>query len=160
MSDVHEAWLAHPNGSIPKGAFCECCHRFNSRVVVVDVILRCQGKILLIRRAQAPDKGRWALPGGYLDWDETVQDGAVRELCEETGVQISVDILKQMPVISEPSRRQNVKVPFVADIDDFPDEMLFSESDEEVSDVRWWPMDDLPGLAFDHLAIITQGIRE
>ncbi|KAF7599057.1 MAG: cytidyltransferase [Candidatus Dactylopiibacterium carminicum] len=57
--------------------------------VTVDALVKASGKVLLIRRGRAPGKGLWALPGGFLDGRERVQQGAIRELREETGLALS-----------------------------------------------------------------------
>ena len=59
--------------------------------VAVDSLVSCAGHVLLIKRAGLLGKGAWALPGGFLEPDETTKQGAVRELLEETGLQIGIE---------------------------------------------------------------------
>lgn len=155
---THEQWLAHPTGSIEKGSFCRCCKRFNSRDTVVDLVIQAEGHVLLVFRARDPQAGSWALPGGYVDWDETVEEAAVREAAEEAGLSISVEDIAFVNYYSEPTGRQNVKLAFSTTIprriaiDDL------SKQDTEVAKLKWWPIDDLPQLAFNHVTIVAQAI--
>jgi bifunctional NMN adenylyltransferase/nudix hydrolase len=59
--------------------------------VTVDSLVTCAGHLLLIERAGALGRGAWALPGGFLEPDETLEHGAIRELLEETGLQVSIE---------------------------------------------------------------------
>lgn len=61
----------------------------------VDSIVVQNGHVLLVRRKNAPGKGTWAIPGGYLNVHENIEDGAVRELIEETGLKLPKEVLKR-----------------------------------------------------------------
>ncbi len=110
--------------------------------------------ILLIRRAHAPFEGCWALPGGFLDMDETLAACARRELREETGV----DAIGLSPVgaFDRPDRdpRERVITQVFAGAIWADDVTVEARSD--ASDGRWFALDALPGLAFDHAEIIAQ----
>lgn len=62
--------------------------------LTVDAVVEQSGHILLVKRKSEPGKGLWALPGGHLEMDETLQDGVIRELREETGIKVPVPVLK------------------------------------------------------------------
>jgi len=94
---------------------CQLCGRWKNRPVGVDVVIVNDGKILLIKRSTDPDKGKYALPGGYLDYNETLEEGAIREVKEETG--LNIKIVKTLNILSHPDRyRQIVEVSFIASI--------------------------------------------
>ncbi len=82
--------------------------------VTVDVFAYCvkTGSILLIKRGNHPFIGKWALPGGFLETEETAEEGARRELFEETGV--VVDRIKQLRVFSNPHRDPRTRIITVA----------------------------------------------
>jgi 8-oxo-dGTP diphosphatase len=121
------------------------------RHVVVHAIVEKDGALLLVRRAEGLlEGGKWGLPGGFLDRDETLAEGALRELREETGwVGRVVSVLR---VNSRPDRpredRQNVAVEvIVAPV------RRVGDPDAESTVVAWIPIDRLPSLnalAFDH----------
>lgn len=69
--------------------------------VTTDAVVVQSGHILLIRRKEAPGKGLWALPGGHLNADETLEDGVIRELKEESSINIQEEVLKRCIVHSK-----------------------------------------------------------
>jgi len=108
--------------------------------------------ILLVERGIEPFKGYWALPGGFLKMDETVEEGALRELFEETGVK---DVyLEQFHVFSDVTRDPRERVLTVAFL------ALVKKSDyiliagDDAANAQWFEWDELPMLAFDHSEII------
>lgn len=148
----HQDYLAYPTGKSAKSSFCDCCKTYNARhVTCVAVIVNSKQKILLIKRAINPCKGYWALPGGYLDWDETAAQAASREVMEETGLAVPSNDLHFLHIMSDPTRdpdgRQNVELAFWARVEGVAADQL---SGEEVFDIQWWSLDQLPELAFDH----------
>ncbi|WP_273846381.1 NUDIX hydrolase [Rubrobacter calidifluminis] len=84
--------------------------------LTVDVVIPDRdGRVVLIRRANEPFRGRWALPGGFVDVGETVEQAARREVREETGLEVELERL--VGVYSEPARDprgHNVSVAFLA----------------------------------------------
>ena len=75
----------------------------------IDVIIRYKGGIVLVKRAIEPELGKWALPGGHVELDETLEHAAVREAKEETGLDIT--LIRQLHTYSDPKRdpRNHVK---------------------------------------------------
>jgi 8-oxo-dGTP diphosphatase len=113
-------------------------------------------KVLLIQRDQEPFAGRWALPGGFVRLDETLDEAARRELREETGLtQVYLEQLYTIGDLGRDPRERVVTVAYYA---------LVRMSDHTVraaTDARnaaWFAVDDLPTLAFDHEAIHARAL--
>ncbi len=121
------------------------------RHVVVDALVIQKDTILLVKRADTlSEGGKWALPGGFADRDETTQKAVTREVLEETGYEIHNPIL--FTIRDNPNRphedRQNVAFVFIAQAGE-----KIGESDWESSDVQWFALEKLPekeSIAFDH----------
>ena len=127
---------------------CPSCGRYNNRGVTVDAVIVKDNKILLIKRGNEPFKGFWALPGGYVGWDETVEDAVKREVAEETG--LIVKTLEMIGVYSNPARhpKQVIDVAFTVETEGKP------KAGDDAIEVGWFDINDLPELAFDHEKII------
>lgn len=110
-------------------------------------------KVLLIQRDLAPFAGRWALPGGFVHLDETLDDAARRELREETGVgDFFLEQLYTFGALDRDPRERVVSVAYYALVD------LFRHRPVAATDARsaaWFALDDVPPLAFDHDAILA-----
>jgi len=110
-------------------------------------------QVLLIQRAQTPFKGYWALPGGFVNMEESLEQGAARELEEETGM---VDLqLEQVHTYGDPGRDPRGRVISVAycTILEDGDELLL-RAGCDAKDASWFIRNKLPELAFDHQLII------
>ena len=126
-------------------------NKANLRHVVVHAIVEMDGKLLLEKRTgDLLESGKWSLPSGYLDREETAGEGIVREVKEETGWDCEIISLFRMN--SNPNRphedRQNVSIEFLVK----PIKKT-GEPDHESSKVEWIPIDKLIPLenfAFDH----------
>jgi 8-oxo-dGTP diphosphatase len=108
--------------------------------------------VLLIKRKNEPFRDHWSLPGGFLEEDETMMEGAKRELEEETGLKI--EKLQQVGAFGTPGRDprgRTISIAFVGLIDA---EAKVKASDDAV-DAKWFSLNDLPDLAFDHREIIS-----
>jgi 8-oxo-dGTP pyrophosphatase MutT (NUDIX family) len=131
---------------------------WKSRNVAVCVILLNGDDVYLVKRGQRmTHKGLWCFPCGYLDWDESVEDAAVREVYEETGYIISKDDLEIIGIDSDPSKfMQNVTIRFLCKEASYKD--IHHKLDEgEVEDFDWFSLrKELPELAFDHKEICDQ----
>lgn len=118
------------------------------------VVTTTDGYVLLIKRGWPPFKGAWALPGGHVDKGETGRAAGARELGEEAGVYALADELTPAGVFDAPDRDPRGRYVSAA----FRLEVLpgteIQPGDDAVQ-ARWWPLDDLPPLAFDHAAIIA-----
>lgn len=112
-------------------------------------------RLLLIRRAKAPFEGQWALPGGFLEHDETLDRCAERELEEETGLELRR--LDQLAAFSEPGRDPRGDVVSVAYLALVRADGQALRAGSDAADVAWHDIDALPPLAFDHEAIVATG---
>ncbi len=114
-------------------------------------------KVLLIQRAQAPFEGAWALPGGFVEMDEGLDAAVRRELEEETG--ITRLYLEQLYTFGEPKRDPRERVISVAyyALVKLADHAVRAASDAR--NVAWFPVADLPTLAFDHEDIVEMALK-
>jgi 8-oxo-dGTP diphosphatase len=111
-------------------------------------------EVLLIKRKYDPFKAHWALPGGFLcDDDKTLEDAAERELYEETNV--SNVYLEQLYTFGDVGRDPRGRVVTVAYLALLRQEELELKASTDASGVAWWPVSELPQLAFDHNHIIS-----
>ena len=113
-------------------------------------------QVLLIRRGNEPFKGEWAFPGGFLNMDETVQECARRELEEETG--LVVQDIHLVGVYSRPGRdpRGHTVTPAFLSIMDYALDVC---GGDDAAQAQWFPLNQLPVLAFDHGEIISDAMR-
>jgi len=132
------------------------CYAYPHPAVTTDVVLFTiddrRLKLLLIRRGSDPFEGQWALPGGFLEIDEDLKDGALRELREETGVRGIY--LEQLRTFGRPGRDPRERVISVAYYALAPCERLTVRAASDAAEASWFPVADLPALAFDHAEII------
>lgn len=146
--------IGRHTGKVLNSKRCPYCGRYVARDIVCSAIVVKDNKILLIKRSIDPESGKWALPGGYLSWDETTEEGVAREVKEETG--IDVEIIKLLGVYSDPHRvkteaLQNVAIVYLVK----PVSSTFATPLDEVEEVEWVSLDAVPqNLAFDHNKII------
>lgn len=113
------------------------------------------GEILLIRRGNEPYRGCWALPGGFMEMDETIEHCAVRELQEETGIIVGEEKLHLIGIFSRPGRDPRGRTVTAAYRIDLPTD-TDAQSGDDAAEARWFPLSELPPLAFDHAEIIAK----
>ena len=113
-------------------------------------------KILLIERGIEPFKGAWALPGGFLRMDETAEQCAIRELSEETG--LNLNYLKQLGTFSDVNRDPRERVISIAFY------ALARKTDvqggDDAAQAKWFGINDVPRLAFDHDYILHKALEK
>ena len=129
--------------------------------VTVDVLMMSLRQrdlqILLIKRRSWPFEGMWAIPGGFVNIDESLEAAAKRELQEETGVQ---DVyLEQLYTFGDPDRDPRTRVITVVYFALLDSERLQVEAASDASDVGWFSVYSLPPLAFDHEKIIQYALN-
>ncbi len=125
--------------------------------VAADMILVDKNRVLLVKRRNEPFSGRWALPGGFVEEGETVEEAAVREMREETGV--DVELAQLLGVYSNPDRDPRGRViSAVYEVERADGGAVDAGTD--ASSARFWSLDDLPDLAFDHGEILDDFMRD
>lgn len=114
-------------------------------------------KVALIQRKNLPYKGKWAIPGGFIEGNETLEEGAARELYEETHIR---DVyLEQFHTFSAPKRDPRgrvITVAFFALVN--PDHYEISAS-ADAAKAEWWDLHKLPPLAFDHEIMMEMALE-
>ena len=129
--------------------------KYKNPKLTVDGILIDKKKILLIKRKNEPFKGKWSLPGGFVEYGETVEDAVVREFFEETNLSTCVKELSG--VYSAPDRDPRGHTVTVAFLLDFIKGEL--KSGDDAADAEFFGLNDLPELSFDHKKIIEDTMR-
>ena len=113
-------------------------------------------ELLCIQRTHAPFEGHWALPGGFVDADESLDAAAARELREETGLDALP--LRQLGAFGDPDRDprgRSITIAYYALLTS--EQQVRAEDDAAVA--RWFSLDDLPEMAFDHHEIVRSAVR-
>lgn len=124
--------------------------------VTVDVAIVSKDeprRILLIRRERDPFAGTWALPGGFIEMDETLEASARRELQEETG--LTTRHLEQIGIFGDPGRDprgRTISIAYLAEVD--PAKAQPAAADD-AAEVGWFSLQRPPKLAFDHTKILA-----
>ena len=131
-------------------------------MVTVDIIVFALSennvKLLLIRRGNEPFKGMWALPGGFVELDEELEDAAVRELAEETGLaNISLKQMHTFGGVGRDPRGRQITVAFMGIT---TEELNEIQAGDDAAEARWFDIEELPrDLAFDHDEVIRFAIE-
>lgn len=121
------------------------------------MVTNSRGEVLLVCRGNDPFKGCWALPGGFMEMDETLEHCAVRELEEETHLKVSEKDIRLIGIYSAPGRDprgRTVTAAYLVKVD-----VVNALAGDDAAEVRWWPLSALPPLAFDHAQIVSDGQR-
>ena len=136
------------------------CYKHPRPAVTADIVLfRRAGdeiQVLLIKRAHAPYKGKWALPGGFVDENEPLERAAARELKEETGV--ARVRLQQFGAFGDPGRDprgHTVSIAFAG----ISGADLKVRAGDDAAEADWHPATHPPSLAFDHKKILAAALR-
>ena len=122
--------------------------------VTVDAILISnQNSILLIQRSGDPFKGKWALPGGFIELDESLETACHRELEEETGLKVKeLTQFKAYGAVDRDPRGRTISVVFYS----FQEEETVPVAGDDAANAQWFSLNQLPELAFDHQQIIDE----
>jgi 8-oxo-dGTP diphosphatase len=124
--------------------------RYLKPSLTTDGILLVDSKLLLVKRKKDPFKGKYALPGGFVEYGEKVEDAVIREFREETGLEVAIGQL--LGVYSAPGRDPRGHTVSVVFVLSHRGGML-ADSDE--THAEWFPIAKLPQMAFDHNQIVS-----
>ena len=128
---------------------------YKSPKLTADGAILKNGKILLIKRKNEPFKGKWALPGGFVEYGEKVEDTVVREVYEETGLKTKIrDIVG---IYSDPNRDPRGHIVTVVYLLDTKGGRL--KGGDDASDAKFFDLNGLPKLSFDHDIIVKDVTR-
>jgi 8-oxo-dGTP diphosphatase len=130
--------------------------RYKFPKLTVDGLILKDKKVLLIKRKNYPFKGKWALPGGFVEYKEKTEDTAIREVFEETGLKTKINNL--VGVYSDPNRDPRGHTVSVIYLLEICGGKL--KSSDDASDARFFDLNQLPKLAFDHNKIIKDALRK
>lgn len=131
------------------------CYDYPRPAVTVDTVIVTAGpsrQVLLIRRRNEPFAGQWALPGGFVDMEETLEKAARRELYEETGMKTKK--LVQLGTFGDPGRDPRGRTISIVYLAEIPKRNDSAKAGDDAGEVGWFSLAQLPPLAFDHLDIL------
>lgn len=135
----------------------EYCYPYPHPAVTTDMVIftirQSQLCVLLIKRRDEPFKNQWALPGGFVAEDEDIEQCAMRELREETG--IDKVYLEQLYTFGSPDRDPRERVITVAYYALLPSDQLAIQAASDAVDVKWFEVTSIPKLGFDHNKIVN-----
>ena len=123
--------------------------------LTVDAVLFHTDSVLLIQRKFSPFQGKWALPGGFVEFGETTEDAVLREFLEETGVRAAVKTL--VGVYSDPlrdPRGHTVSVVYLVE-----SSVKGFKAGDDAQDVKFFEISKLPDMGFDHEKIVSDAWR-
>jgi 8-oxo-dGTP diphosphatase len=113
-------------------------------------------QVLLVKRKYAPFANMWAIPGGFVRMEESLEEAATRELAEETGV---TDVyMEQLYTFGRPNRDPRTRVITIAYFALVPHDAIQHRPGDDAAETGWFSMFDLPELAFDHLEILEYAL--
>ena len=134
-------------------------YKYPRPAVTADCIVitrEAEPEVLLIERGDEPFKGCWAFPGGFMNMDETTEQCAIRELEEETGLRVSeVYQIGVYSKVDRDPRGRTVTVAYLAIVE----KPIAVTGQDDAAKAQWFPLSDLPELAFDHADIMQDAIK-
>jgi len=131
-------------------------NEFDRPSVTVDVVVfslaNDELKVLLIKRQAAPYANMWAIPGSFINMDESLEEAAVRALADETGVE---DVYtEQLYTFGSPDRDPRTRVITIAYFALVPHDAIHPQAGRDTHETGWFTISQLPPLAFDHAEIV------
>lgn len=137
--------------------------KYKNPSVTVDIliftIIQNTLNVLLVQRKYDPFQNMWAIPGGFVHIDESVDDAAKRELYEETNLSEGV-YLEQLYTFGDPMRDPRKRVITVSYFSLAPfDRLQFAKAGSDASNVKWLPVNKIENLAFDHNKILDYALE-
>lgn len=136
-------------------------YKYPRPALIVDTVILKKNEtddfVLLIKRFHPPFEGCWAIPGGFVDMDELLLDAANRELFEETGLHgLELEQFHTFDAIDRDPRQRTISVVFTACM--HHEQAL--KAGDDAAEVAWFPLNQLPDLAFDHADILKKVIEK
>jgi len=128
---------------------------YKSPKLTADGVVLKNNKILLIKRKNEPFKGKWALPGGFVEYGEKVEDTVVREVHEETGLKTKISNI--LGIYSDPNRDPRGHIVTVVYLLDSKGGNI--KGGDDASEAKFFDLKNLPEMSFDHDIIIKDVIR-
>lgn len=136
----------------------EYTYKYPRPAVTADCVVMTAGEnpqLLLVERGDEPYKGCWAIPGGFLNMDETTEQCAIRELEGETGLRLSkVQQIGAYSSVDRDPRGRTITVAYLA-IVEAPASVT---GQDDAAKAQWFPINALPQLAFDHIHILSDAV--
>ena len=134
-------------------------YRYPHPAVTADcIVFACQNEktqVLLIKRGSEPCKDMWALPGGFMNINESAEEAAIRELKEETGIDVKeVTQVGAYSKVDRDPRERVITIAFYTVIDN----PVKAVGQDDAKQAEWFTLDNLPTLAFDHSEILSAAI--
>jgi 8-oxo-dGTP diphosphatase len=135
-------------------------YKYPRPAVTADCVVftsEAEPRVLLIERGNEPFKGHWAIPGGFLNMDETTEQCAIRELEEETG--LTIDHIHQIGAYSKVDRDprgRTISVAYLAIVE----QPLEVSGQDDAAKAKWFSTSALPPLAFDHDEIMADAMEK
>jgi 8-oxo-dGTP diphosphatase len=137
-------------------------YEFPRPCVTVDAVIFSKQdtglKVLLIRRGNEPFKEMWALPGGFVEMDETLEEAIIREVQEESGLSgIRFKQLHTFSAVNRDPRHRTISTAFTGFV---KKDRVTPEAGDDASEAAWFAADNLPPLAFDHNLVIAIAVEK
>ncbi len=137
------------------------CYDYPRPALTADIVIlkKFNNKqfVLLIERKHPPFEGMWALPGGFLNIDETLEEAALRELHEETGITgIELNQFHTFSTVNRDPRHRTITTVFIGYTNE---KTAAPEACDDAAKAEWFSLDKLPPLAFDH-GMVMDMIKE
>ncbi|MFV0506078.1 MAG: NUDIX domain-containing protein [Bacteroidales bacterium] len=130
-------------------------YEYRMPALTADVILHTDNEVLLIERLREPFKGKWAIPGGFVDFEEPVADAAARELKEETTIELSPSELSLFKLADKKGRDPRGWVLTGVYSHRLP-RPVTAHANDDAAKAKWFDFDKLPDMAFDHEEILAE----
>jgi len=139
-------------------ALCKTCHHhwYNNPAVSTSIALIKDKKILLAKRAVEPEKGKWDILGGFVEPGESVETGVIREMKEETGLEVKIDeYLGSTPDLYE----GRASLPLIYKVS-LTEENQQPLAQDDVAELSWFSLTEIPNnLAFDNVRVTIEKIK-
>lgn len=115
-------------------------------------------EVLLIRRGNEPFKGMWALPGGFVNMDETLEEAVARELKEETSLEgVDLEQLHTFSAVNRDPRHRTISTVFFGIIDH---DSMEARAGDDAAEAHWFSIGSLPPMAFDHDRVVEMAVEK